>query len=239
MTDEPGSVVSSVGPVDPDDYIPCSVHNPNHPAQTCDRRLGHTGDHEYWIPGTLSNARWPASEVAKDIPKDLLTIAQIRRLGAMEAEETRLEGTTQFLASQRVEYLAHSKDDLIDELLRRDESALKEGRGLADGRIAGNLLREFVRGILHTADAAALKQIEGFARDGQIQAILELLGADPVDRRQLRTEGSMLGTGQTSEEREAAIEQLPDVERTAPKLEVADAVREFHAEHHVKGSDAS
>ncbi|HET9253868.1 MAG TPA: hypothetical protein VFO16_01540 [Pseudonocardiaceae bacterium] len=141
-----------------------------------------------------------AVETAQEQPEQpadprvpLLTTAQIRRLGALDGEDTRRAGDAQFLAEQAKAYRERSKDELIEELLVRDKTLLTEGRVMTDGRMAGNLLREFVRGILQTADTAELRRIEGFAREGKIQHILELLGAEPMSLRDLRLQGSALG----------------------------------------------
>lgn len=158
-------------------------------------------------------------------PKKLLSTRDIRMIGAMEHEETRAAGTAQFLADQRHTYEGHSKEHLIEELLRRDAAAINEGRALTDGRMAGRFLREIVRGILHTADAQDLLRIEGAGRHGRIQDVLEILGAECGDRRQIRTEGSLIGDVLSGEEDpEKRIEALSPEQRTTPRPDVAQDI---------------
>lgn len=158
--------------------------------------------------------------------KPLLSIDQIRRIGAMQIEDLRDYEIDTFLAQQKNEYDHYAKEELVEELLRRDKRHCLEGRQLADGRTAGRLLREFVRGLLHTADHATLKQIgDDSSKAGQIEIILKALGAEPGDARQLRLRGHMLGGDAPSSEVEA-MEKLAEQVPTSPRPDVADRILE-------------
>lgn len=185
-------------------------------------------DHEL-EPGILdvsAMTEQEAQECFQNDPQPILSVSQLRRIGALDAEADQKRVDEQFLASQRANYQAHCKDDLIEELLRRDEAAIREGRQIADGKFAGRLLRDFVRGTLYLADTAELK--EGLDTDKRllVETLLEKLGAEPSDKRQVRLEGSMLGTGETVEEREARIQDIDRNIPTTPRPDVAEAIRE-------------
>jgi hypothetical protein len=128
---------------------------------------------------------------------DPLTPQQIRRLGALQVEDIADEAMEQFLSQQRAVYEDTSREELIQTLLDRDRSLASEGRAMANGLTGARLLREFVRGVLSAADKADPMRLE---------RVLKELGAPPADARQLRRDGHMLGTGQTSEERRLELE---------------------------------
>jgi hypothetical protein len=128
---------------------------------------------------------------------DQLTPQQIRRLGALQVEDIADEAMEQFLSQQRAVYEDTSREELIQTLLDRDRNLASEGRAMANGLTGARLLREFVRGVLSAADRADPAGIE---------RVLQELGAPPADARQLRRDGHMLGTGQTSEERRLELE---------------------------------
>lgn len=93
------------------------------------------------------------------------------------------------LAEQKVTYekvLASGRTDLIVQaLLDRDRLLAQVGRQIADGRMGGKMLREFVRACLSSADRAADPQA--------LQTFLEeVLGAQKADRRQLKQRGTTL-----------------------------------------------
>lgn len=164
----------------------------------------------------------------------LLTTQEIRRVGALQVEEQRDEAAGIFLDQQRQGYKDYSKEELIRELVRRDSTSLHEGRALADGRMAGALLREFVRGTLQLADHGSLRAVDrqGLRLDdgnktGTIENILRALGAEPADNRTLRLEGHTLGRGPDSNpEKEIIDPAIPQLTSpTAP-----DSIREFRRE---------
>lgn len=134
----------------------------------------------------------PVLNADSERPK-ILTAEEIRRIGALQVEEERSSGLTQFLAEQRGIYEDMSKEQLIEALLARERVLALEGRQLADGRIGGQLLREFVRGLLVQSDHAALRRIGDATKTGQVEQILQALGAPPADASQLKRHGTTLG----------------------------------------------
>lgn len=123
----------------------------------------------------------------------------IRRLGALQIVEEGSRNVDDFLLRQRAVYEQTSREELIETLVARDRQLVYEGRQMADGRIGGRLLREFVRGVLSAADRNEPQRIE---------QILQALGAEPADARQLRLRGTTLGDGLGPEERLNRFEQL-------------------------------
>lgn len=126
-------------------------------------------------------------------PPRLLTPQEIRRIGAMQVEDERVSGITDFLDQQRLVYEDCSKQQLMNALLDRDKTLALEGRQLADGRIQGRLLREFVRGVLSMADHAALRSVGDGTKAGTIEKLLLAMGAEPADLRQIKQDGTTLG----------------------------------------------
>lgn len=189
------------------------AHHPESELRTqrrCLLKAGHADNHQFGDHGS----GWPDAERCivrygdPDAPQPPVTGLEpvaaptkppipdaqaMRRVGALAVQSERVQAVQDQLVSQRAIYENYGKADLIDALLRRDEQAMLEGRQLADGRIAGRMLREFVRSILGTADAAALRQVEVGAKGGQIERILQALGAEPADLRQLKLAGHTLG----------------------------------------------
>lgn len=187
-------------------------------------------------------------------PVPMLSQTAARKLGAFSLEYERAQSAEDFLETQKKDYADRPKGDLVEELLRRDEAAFREGRMMADGRMATNLLRELTRHLLQKADASALMQLTGAAKKGKVAllaamehgdggipglvaGLLENLGAEPGDLRQLRLHGSMLGDGRTPEERAAEMEGLVDgtiahtEDLTAGSQRVADDIVEFRKDH--------
>lgn len=163
----------------------------------------------------LTDADW-ALAPPKAEPKTL-TPTEIRRLGAMQVADIRDDLMEQFCDQQRLTYEQLPKERLVQLLVERDRGLAAEGRALADGRIQGRLLREFVRGVLNYADHAALRKVGDGTRTGKIEEILKALGAEPTDLRQLRLHGTTLGPEQTEEEREAMMHALADGTLKAPQ----------------------
>lgn len=145
-----------------------------------------------------------------NIPPKPLTPTEIRRIGAMQQVEYRDLAMEQFCDEQRRVYRDLSEEQLIELLVERDRSLASEGRALADGRVQGKLLREFVRGVLNYADHAGLRRVGDATKTGKIEEILEALGAEPADLRQLRLHGTTLGPEVTKEERELQFNALAD-----------------------------
>lgn len=141
------------------------------------------------------------------------------------------------LEAQRQEYLRYDRVDLVAELIRRDKNAILKGQEIAEGKVTGRLLREFVRGILYTADKADLVGIERGLRNGaQIDRILGLLGAESASARDLRLNGgTTLGDIRPGSltpiedriERPAGAPITPSTQLSSPAA--AEAVREQEA----------
>lgn len=158
-------------------------------------------------------------------PHQPLSESALMRLGAtmpngkIDSQAIRVQ-----IQDQAKQYACYSKEALIEELCRRDEGALRKGQEAADGRMAGRLLREFVRGILYTADKADLVGIPAHAAKGDgIETILKALGAEPANARQLRLEGSMIGNVLSALEPKEAI-QAPAMPQGI-SVETAERIR--------------
>jgi hypothetical protein len=123
----------------------------------------------------------------------LLSPQEIRRLGALQVELVADQQMRKFLEQQESAYQQYSKAELIEELLLRDQRLASEGRAAAQGVTGGRLLREFVRGVLTAVDNKDPQRVE---------KLLQALGAEPADARQLRLHGTTLGDGKTQEERD-------------------------------------
>lgn len=133
-----------------------------------------------------------ALEAPPPKPK-ILSQMEIRRIGAMQVEDLKDEALDKFVEQQREVYQEVSRAELIETLLDRDRQLALEGRQLADGRIGGRLLREFVRGILSGLDSKDPQKIE---------RMLLGMGAEPADLRQLRKQGTTLGPEDSQEDRD-------------------------------------
>lgn len=163
-----------------------------------------------------------------------LTPQEIRRIGAMTVVNDNSNNMTQELEQQRRSYQGFSKDQLIEEMVRRDKNLMLEGRQLADGRMATNLLRELVRHMLALADQNDLKHLKLIGGEDQatLNTILKALGAPEADNRMLRLYGTTLGSGQTAEERAAEFAGLADgslphtSDNTTARPDVAQAIRD-------------
>lgn len=124
-----------------------------------------------------------------------LSPEEIRRIGALQVKQNRDLAMEQFCREQRATYVQMGKDTLVDLLVERDRGLASEGRALADGRIQGRILREFVRGVLHMADHAALRRIEGDpTKTSLVERLLKAMGAEPADARQLKLHGTTMGS---------------------------------------------
>jgi hypothetical protein len=132
----------------------------------------------------------------------VLSAQEIRRLGALQIEDIQDASLESFLDQQRQTYLECGKDLLIDTLLDRDRQLALEGRALVEGKIGARLLREFVRGVLAAADR------QDMSRADRLEGILQALGAEPADRRQLKRFGTTLGDGASEAERLQLVEDL-------------------------------
>lgn len=149
-----------------------------------------------------------------ELPKALAP-AEILRLGALTLQSERSQAVEDLLEEQHAAYqtIARQKHGvalLIHALLDRDRQLAQMGRQIADGRTASRMLREFVRGLLQTADYRAVLAVGDATKTGQIEKVLEALGAEPADLRQLRLHGSTLGELESGEQ---AAEQLASGER--------------------------
>lgn len=131
------------------------------------------------------------------------------------------------LGEQAAEYGRFSKEQLIEELIRRDRNAIVKGQEIAEGKTAGKLLREFVRGILYQADEADRQVIQNELHSGRgtIDTILKLMGAEPTPKRDLRLNGGTT-LGNINQAPPDQPETLEDWQRTTPRADVAQDIRE-------------
>lgn len=131
------------------------------------------------------------------------------------------------LGEQAAEYEQFSKEQLIEELIRRDRNAIVKGQEIAEGKTAGKLLREFVRGILYQADEADRQVIQNELQPGRgtIDTILKLMGAEPTPKRDLRLNGGTT-LGNINQAPPDQPETLEDWQRTTPRADVAQDIRE-------------
>lgn len=119
----------------------------------------------------------------------VLSPQEVLRLGALTLrEEERSEAVELLVTEQEQTYREVLKrqgpEVLIQALLDRDRALATTGRQIADGRTANRLLREYMRGVLYAAETGSRDRVE---------RLLEALGADPADARQLKAHGSTLG----------------------------------------------
>lgn len=180
----------------------------------------------------------------EDKPARTLTPGEIRRIGALTVQDERVAGLTDFLHEQEDRYSKMDKASLVDELVRRDKHLALEGRQLADGRLAGNLLRELVRHLLTLSDHATIRKVGDASKAGQIEGILLALGAEPAALQDVKRYGTTLGSGQTPEERAAEFERLASGELAhnedptqQARPDVADQVR-AHRERNIPAAEA-
>lgn len=165
-------------------------------------------------------------------PKALDEWALLRLAAVQPGDETYLSmADAEHLQGQRRAYQEYSKEDLIDELIARDTSAIKRGREVGDGRTAGRLLREFTRAILYTADAADLRESQAMLAKGEsINKVLELLGAEKTPLRDLRVNGgTLLGKigpiSAANQDPEEAIQHPTGQARQWPSEKTAEGIR--------------
>lgn len=110
---------------------------------------------------------------------------QLRRVGALTLQEERSDAVAHHLMEQQAAYKGASQEELILTLLDRDRQLLIEGRRLAEGTVGSRVLREFMRASLYAS--------EGKANPQMVERVLQTLGAEPADARQLQLHGSTLG----------------------------------------------
>jgi hypothetical protein len=154
------------------------------------------------------------SDFALAPPPKPLSPDQILRRGILSLEAESSEAVERLVTEQQATYRQILKDQgpepLIEALLARDRQLARTGRELATGRAASKMLREFVRGLLHLADHASLRRVGDATKAGQIEGILEALGAEPADLKTLRQAGTTLGP---LEDPAVRAEQLADGRR--------------------------
>lgn len=130
-------------------------------------------------------------------PPAALRPEELLRLGALTLQEEQSEAVEQLVTQQEETYRAilraKGAEPLIEALLDRDRQLARTGREMASGRTGGRLLREFIRGALQLADYRSVRAVGDATKTGQIEKILEALGAEPTDLRQLKLHGSTLG----------------------------------------------
>lgn len=130
-------------------------------------------------------------------PPTPLSPEEILRRGILSLEEESSEAVERLVTEQQETYRQILKADgpepLIEALLARDRQLARTGREMATGRASTRMLREFVRGLLNLADYASVRQVGDATKTGQIEKVLEALGAEPADLRTLRLHGSTLG----------------------------------------------
>lgn len=142
------------------------------------------------------------------------TVAALRpdellRLGALTLQEESSDAVESLITEQQATYReilrTQGPQPLIQALLDRDRQLARTGREMASGRTASRLLREFVRGVLNMADYRSVRQVGDATKTGQIEKILEALGAEAADLRQLKESGSTLGRLDAPEERDRQL----------------------------------
>lgn len=131
-------------------------------------------------------------------PPQPLSPEQILRRGILSLEEESSEAVERLVTEQQETYRQVLKqpggqDLILQALLDRDRQLARTGREMASGRAATKMLREFVRGLLNLADYASVRRVGDATKTGQIEKVLEALGAEPADLRQLKQHGSTLG----------------------------------------------
>src|SRR5207244_9372468 len=138
------------------------------------------------------------SDYALAPPPQPLSPEQILRRGILSLEEESSEAVERLLTEQEETYRQILKQPggqalLLQALLDRDRQLARMGREFASGRMATKLLRAVVRGLLNMADYRSLRRMGDATKTGQIEKVLEALGAEPTDLRQLKQHGSTLG----------------------------------------------
>ncbi len=176
---------------------------------TCDREPGHSGQHRGYQEEHDVPLFW--SDPAPQVPARALAPEQILRLGALTLQEEQSEAVERLLTEQQETYQQVLRERgptaLVEALLARDRQLAQMGRAVADGRTAGRLLREFMRAALQRADYAQLRAVGDATKTGKIEEVLELLGAEPADARQLKIQGSTLGPLASPEEQERKLRE--------------------------------
>lgn len=114
-----------------------------------------------------------------------LPTEQLRRIGALTIVAEQSEAVEQRVMEQWASYEDATKEDLIATLLDRDRLLMSEGRRLADGTVGARVLREFLRASLYASG--------GQANALAVEKVLQALGAEPADLRQVKLHGSTLG----------------------------------------------
>jgi hypothetical protein len=148
------------------------------------------------IPAETKTDRAGLEILPKKAPK-ILSPEQIRRLGAMHVEQIHDAQLDTFLEAQRETYEEASREQLIETLVDRDRRLALEGRALADGKMQSRLLREFARAMV-----TGLRSGE----PAKIEELVQAMGGEPADQRQLRLAGHTLGVD--TDERYAHVEEL-------------------------------
>lgn len=132
------------------------------------------------------------------------------RLGAATLEAERSLAVEELLDDQEATYrrilATEGPEPLIEALLDRDRLLANQGRQLADGRMGSRLLREFVRAVLYQAEAGAGGG-KGQARL-LVDQVLQRLGGEVADARQVRMHGSTLGPLESPEAQARRAEEL-------------------------------
>lgn len=140
-----------------------------------------------------------------------LSPEEILRLGAWTLVEEQSDAVERLITQQQETYRQilreQGPEPLLQALLARDRQLAHTGRQLADGRLAGRLLREVMRAQLLGSDHVSLRQIGDATKTGKVEAILEAMGAEPADARQLKLHGSTLGPLESPEEQAAKLKK--------------------------------
>lgn len=138
-------------------------------------------------------------------PAKALRPEEILRLGALTLQQEQSEAIEELLTEQEQTYRKILKEQgpgpLIEALLARDRQLAYTGRQVADRRTQSRMMREFIRGLLQLADYRSLRAVGDATKTGQIERVLEALGAEPADLRQLKLHGSTLGELESGEQR--------------------------------------
>lgn len=160
------------------------------------------------------------AELAADIPEvhraeaqpDRLSPALAFDMGRRTIHLEQSELIDQYLGEQKALYLETLKDDpeaLIQAIVDRDRVIAQMGRMLSDGKMATNLLREFVRGQLAAMDRGEPAALQRLLEDTFGKTAMK------ADARQIREYGHTLGPSvdEKMHPEQAAIDHASEVDR--------------------------
>lgn len=184
------------------------------------------------------------AELAADIPEvhdtpavpDRLSPALAFDMGRRSIQLEQSESIDQYLGEQREVYKNAPRELLVQALVDRDRVIAQMGRMLSDGKMATNLLREFVRGQLAAMDRGTPEALQRLLEDtfGKV--------AMHADARQIAKHGHTLGPSidQKMNPEQHAIDTAPTVPRQeivqhTPSFSMLDAAEDLKREEKASG----